>query len=143
MSLFQNLLDSINAKGSQIVAGLGNRTSELNNAAIDGPFDRRDRPDDDICNLAQSIVTDCEQLISLLVPSRIQLLQHAFAGALPAAMAVVAHFKVADVIEELNGRATVAEIAQMVDTDATKLGEFTKWYQLCFTHFVKATYFGL
>ena len=78
-------------------------------------------PMDDICTLAQSLVTDCQQLISLLVPRRIQVLQLAFAGALPAAVADVSRFKVADAIEELGGQATAAQIAAKVDTDATKL----------------------
>ncbi|EXJ66230.1 uncharacterized protein A1O5_10846 [Cladophialophora psammophila CBS 110553] len=120
MSLFQNLLDSINGKGGQMLNHLGDRAFYLNHA-VEGPFDGLSRPGDDVCALAQSLVTDCQQLISLLVPRRMQLLQLAFAGALPAAVAVVSHFKVADTIEELGGEATAVEIAAKVDTDATKL----------------------
>ncbi|KIV90848.1 hypothetical protein PV10_05456 [Exophiala mesophila] len=120
MSLLQNLLSSISGKGDQVVSLLGDRLSQLD-LEVSGPFDPPNRPDDDVCNLAQSLVTDCQQLISLLVPRRMQLLQIAFAGALPAAIAVVSHFKVADAIEELGGKATAGEIAEKVGTDTTKL----------------------
>ncbi|KAF9894563.1 hypothetical protein FE257_006448 [Aspergillus nanangensis] len=120
MSLLYNILARINSQGGQILSELGEKVNELNEAD-EGPFDGPNRPSDLVCNLAQRIVTDCQELISLLVPSHIQTLQYAFSGALPAALAVVAHFNVADTIESLGGHATATEIAQTVGTDAIKM----------------------
>lgn len=101
---------------------LGADAKNLNNTVQNGPFDGEQSVPDEAWHLAQGIVTDCYQLISILTPTHMQAMKLAFSAGLETAIGIASHFKIADVIEERGGKATVQELADTVGTDAAKLG---------------------
>ncbi|KAH7155943.1 S-adenosyl-L-methionine-dependent methyltransferase [Dactylonectria macrodidyma] len=121
MSLFETILADIADRGKSLSAALGDDTKNLNDVVQSGPFDGDQPVPEEAWHLAQGIVTDCYQLTSILTPTRIQAMKLAFSAGLETAIGIAAHFKIADVIEERGGKATVQELADTVGTDASKL----------------------
>ncbi|CAK7227435.1 hypothetical protein SCUCBS95973_006542 [Sporothrix curviconia] len=124
MSLLETILASVAANGGRLAAVLGDDVARLNNTVDDTPFDSPDSPlgaPDEAWNLAQDIMTDCYQLISVLMPRRMQAMKFCFASSIEYGIGIAAHFKVADHIERRGGIATAADLAKDCGTDAAKL----------------------
>lgn len=129
MSLFENTLRNITAKGKRLSVALGDDAARLDNTVEDGPLDGTRPISDEAWDLAQDMVTDCYQLISILTPRRMQALKFAFSASLETAIGIAAHFKIADHIEELGGTASVKGLAEVCGTDATKLCMYYQKYR--------------
>lgn len=120
MSTFQEIIASIQRNGTSLAQLID--PTEITNDTETGPYDNHALNDDKAWELARSIVSDSHRLISLLTPRPVYLLKQAFAGSLPTALGIAAHYKIADHIEKLGGKASISELAQLAGTNMSKLG---------------------
>lgn len=127
MSVFQEILASIQRDGTALTDLID--PTAITNDAETGPFDGDMLRNDLAWELARRLISDSHRLISLLTPRPIYLLKQAFLGSLPTALGIAAHYKIADQIEKLGGKASLSQLAQLAGTSTDKLGK-TISYQL-------------
>lgn len=121
MSLLQNLVEDIASLGTQLYQRLGDDTGHLYEPKPWKTWDQ-ELPDRKSWELTQKVVADCEELISLLTPTKIKLVTECVANNSTVGLGVAADLRVADKIIENGGHASLALLAQVCNTDEHKLG---------------------
>lgn len=81
-------------------------------------------------NAFQKIITDAQTLVSLLQPSKIQLLNIALSGAENQALRVAVEWGIADAIEDAGGSIELSKLSKLYKTDEHKLGSLLRLYML-------------
>lgn len=71
----------------------------------------------------QALLADCEQLISLLMPTKLKLMYESISNNAAVALNVACDLKIADKIAEHRGERTLADLAKDCQTDQHKLGK--------------------
>ncbi|CAO2650466.1 Nn.00g017580.m01.CDS01 [Neocucurbitaria sp. VM-36] len=135
---YPRIIESIQKAAEQLTQELGGAAESINNSTEKGPFDGENVLSDKAWGLAQSIITNCNQMISILTPQRYQALKFACSAALPYAVGIVAHFRIADLIEEKGGTASVADLAKSAGTDEAKLANVLRTLS-CYHTFTQET----
>ncbi|KAK6369506.1 hypothetical protein LTS17_009412 [Exophiala oligosperma] len=74
----------------------------------------------------QALLADCEQLISLLMPTKLKLMYESISNNAAVALNVACDLKIADKIAEHRGERTLADLAKDCQTDQHKLDDAYK-----------------
>lgn len=124
MSLFENLVQNIAAESSKLKTLFGRDTPHL--------FDTRQWKYDeellprDAWEASQSLITDCEQLIAMLTPTKLKLMHESIANNITVSLEIAADLSIADKIIENGGEASLSHLAKVCDTDEQKLGKLSQ-----------------
>lgn len=121
MSLLANLLKDIAAQGSILEHELQGDTPHLFDPKPWQTYDTS-LPPRVAWEASQNLIANCQELISLLTPTKIKLLTEGTINYVTVGMGVACDLRIADKIIENGGEASLAHLAKVCSTDEHKLG---------------------
>lgn len=122
MSLLEGLLGNIAIEGGKLQEALGKDEGHLFDTQPWDAVDVTILPPTQVFQSVQSLIADCQQLIALVQPTKMKLLEDSLINAVTIALLIVAEFSITDKIIDAGGEASLTQLAEACGTNEEKLG---------------------
>ncbi|ETN40978.1 uncharacterized protein HMPREF1541_05258 [Cyphellophora europaea CBS 101466] len=129
MSLLASLVGNIASEGERLESFLGNDSPSLCETT-GWKYDEELLPRE-AWEASQSLLSDCQQLIALLMPKKLKLMYESISNNAAVALGVACDLKVAEKIAENGGEIKLSELAKVCETNHHKLGKVPHRPQQC------------